>query len=323
MFEKAESTDQEYIPCYVKLKDLDGNFNSRILSPDERRQLASKIIEMSLNLAKKHEALGPRPLIFVIDSPDLSDVHVVLEQPVETYAANQAPRQYEPHFWIPESCLLGLSEQEKALRRELFAVGCLVYSVLRREKPWDSLPGSSVQDRYERGIYPRDVLDTSHWLQILLLWSEEFAKWIKDKNSKAGTFGTIKKVAVGTAIAGTLVGGAALMAPAAIGLLGFGSAGVGAGTFAAGWQASIGLVPAGSLFAFLQSAGAGGAALGVISQIAVGGIGTGAGAAAVSYLAGAAEECNGKGENGRACEDKVKDELFESFLAVVRKTSTA
>ena len=50
---------------------------------------------------------------------------------------------------------------------------------------------------------------------------------------------------------------------AALPILGFSIAGPMAGSLAAGWQASIGLVNAGSLFAFLQSAGMGGAAAGL------------------------------------------------------------
>ena len=52
-------------------------------------------------------------------------------------------------------------------------------------------------------------------------------------------------------------------------LLGFGALGPGAGSIAAGWQASIGNVAAGSLFSTLQSAGMGGAAAGIFTGIGV------------------------------------------------------
>lgn len=64
-----------------------------------------------------------------------------------------------------------------------------------------------------------------------------------------------------------ILGGTTLFAlycatPAILGALGFGAVGPVAGSIAAGWQASMGSVTAGSLFAFLQSA-----AMGVLARI--------------------------------------------------------
>ena len=52
--------------------------------------------------------------------------------------------------------------------------------------------------------------------------------------------------------------------PVILPAVGFGAAGPVAGSWAAAWQSSIGIVAAGSPFAFLQSAAMGGAAAGVI-----------------------------------------------------------
>ncbi|XP_011706220.1 PREDICTED: interferon alpha-inducible protein 27-like protein 1 [Wasmannia auropunctata] len=52
----------------------------------------------------------------------------------------------------------------------------------------------------------------------------------------------------------TVIGG--ILGCATFPLLGFGSSGISAGSYAASWQASIGSVAAGSLFAILQSLGA-------------------------------------------------------------------
>ncbi|KAL9632646.1 MAG: hypothetical protein Q9204_003711 [Flavoplaca sp. TL-2023a] len=54
-----------------------------------------------------------------------------------------------------------------------------------------------------------------------------------------------------------------IISTTALPILGFSSAGPVVGSVAAGWQSSIGAVSAGSLFAFLQSAGMGGAAAGL------------------------------------------------------------
>jgi hypothetical protein len=62
-------------------------------------------------------------------------------------------------------------------------------------------------------------------------------------------------------LASTVVGGIAGFS--ILPLLGFGLAGITGGSIAASWQASIGAVEAGSLFAFLQSLGATG--VGIVS----------------------------------------------------------
>jgi len=62
-----------------------------------------------------------------------------------------------------------------------------------------------------------------------------------------------------------------LLAVTILPVLGFGAAGPIAGSIAAGWQSSIGVVSASSLFAFFQSAGMGGAALTGITGIGIGG----------------------------------------------------
>ena len=61
--------------------------------------------------------------------------------------------------------------------------------------------------------------------------------------------------------------------PTILGAIGFSAVGPVAGSIAAGWQASIGSVVAGSVFAFLQSAAMGGAAVGLFAGFgAVGGL---------------------------------------------------
>lgn len=54
--------------------------------------------------------------------------------------------------------------------------------------------------------------------------------------------------------------------------MGFSALGPVAGSFAAGWQAGIGYVATGSLFAFLQSAAMGGAAIGLFTGIGAVGV---------------------------------------------------
>ncbi|KAF2130989.1 hypothetical protein P153DRAFT_365611 [Dothidotthia symphoricarpi CBS 119687] len=87
--------------------------------------------------------------------------------------------------------------------------------------------------------------------------------------------------------------------PAALGLAGFTAGGTVAGSLAAAAQAGIGHVAIGSLFAVLQSAGAGGSGLIAVKAVAGSSVMTGTcSAAAVSFL-----EAMKKGKNG---EDREK-----------------
>ncbi|PVH91822.1 hypothetical protein DM02DRAFT_468089, partial [Periconia macrospinosa] len=69
-----------------------------------------------------------------------------------------------------------------------------------------------------------------------------------------------------------LFGLASLVNPA-LGIAGFSALGPTAGTAAAAWQSSIGVVQAGSVFAWCQSAAMGGSAAGTI--VAMQGVGAG------------------------------------------------
>lgn len=70
-----------------------------------------------------------------------------------------------------------------------------------------------------------------------------------------------KAIVVGAVVAAGIYFGGIFAVPAAIAALGFGSVGIGAGSIAAGVQSMLygGLIPAGSIFAVLQSVGATGA----------------------------------------------------------------
>ena len=92
--------------------------------------------------------------------------------------------------------------------------------------------------------------------------SKDISAWVRANPYKAaGIFGGITLFALACAT------------PAILGAVGFSAVGPVAGSIAAGWQASVGSVAAGSFFAFLQSAAMGGAAMGVFTGIgALGGV---------------------------------------------------
>jgi hypothetical protein len=77
---------------------------------------------------------------------------------------------------------------------------------------------------------------------------------------------------------------ASLVAIPVLGAIGFAAAGPVAGSAAAAWQSSIGLVEAGSIFAWCQSAAMGGAAVGGILATGLGGAGVAVGATVAGAL---------------------------------------
>ncbi|ESZ91787.1 hypothetical protein SBOR_7825 [Sclerotinia borealis F-4128] len=80
---------------------------------------------------------------------------------------------------------------------------------------------------------------------------------------------------------------ASVAAVPVLGAVGFSAAGPVAGSTAAAWQSSIGLIEVGSVFAWCQSAAMGGAAVGGIIGAGVGGAGLLAGATSLGALDGA------------------------------------
>lgn len=70
-------------------------------------------------------------------------------------------------------------------------------------------------------------------------------------------------------VSGIILSALCIAMPAILGAIGFSATGPVLGSVAAGWQASIGSVAAGSLFSFLQSAAMGGAAMGLFTGVGV------------------------------------------------------
>ena len=87
-------------------------------------------------------------------------------------------------------------------------------------------------------------------------------------------------------VAGGIASLASIIALPILGAVGFGVSGPVAGSAAAAWQSSIGLVEAGSFFAWCQSAAMGGAAVGGILATGLTGAGVAVGAALTGALDG-------------------------------------
>ncbi|KAL9627040.1 MAG: hypothetical protein Q9204_006851 [Flavoplaca sp. TL-2023a] len=92
----------------------------------------------------------------------------------------------------------------------------------------------------------------------LLKRLKDISTWVRAHPYRAfGIFGGITILGLTFAI------------PAILEIVGFGALGPVAGSIATGWHSSLGLVAAGTPFAFLQSAAMGGAAMGVMTGIGV------------------------------------------------------
>ncbi|KXH34603.1 hypothetical protein CNYM01_03857 [Colletotrichum nymphaeae SA-01] len=120
------------------------------------------------------------------------------------------------------------------------------------------------------------------------------AEWVRENPGTTVCYG----VSAGSLV---VLAAPALVAAPALGLAGFGSQGIVAGSAAAGIQAGIGNVVAPSLFATLQSAGAAGYGAAVVN----GAIQAGAGVSATAFAWWGAKK-SACGENGKE-NDKEED----------------
>ncbi|RYN66542.1 hypothetical protein AA0118_g2786 [Alternaria tenuissima] len=106
-------------------------------------------------------------------------------------------------------------------------------------------------------------------------FSERLKEWILSNPKQFTTL--VACIASGPTIA--------VVTPAMLGLVGFTPLGIAGGSLAAGFQAAVGPIAAGSAFAILTSAGMGGYGLGVVQAISISSILTGTcGTAAVAFL---------------------------------------
>ncbi|TFK66068.1 hypothetical protein BDN72DRAFT_962022 [Pluteus cervinus] len=151
------------------------------------------------------------------------------------------------------------------------------------DPPYEELRDRAIQRKYGEGSYPDTVklFPESAMIAVLVFWSKEFEEAWNRPDMKT-SFGV----------------GAMLVIPG-LNVIGFSAAGPVAGSIAAGIQSSIGVIEAGSLFAWCQSAAMGGYAA---ARLATAG-GTGAGAAVASGVVSSL----------------AKPDVWKKFNEVVRK----
>ncbi|CAD6444335.1 fec80a45-8598-405e-9f90-1684910d6306 [Sclerotinia trifoliorum] len=219
------------------------------------------------------------------------------------------PYRYPPRYQLPDAISARLTtNEEKISRAECFALGSILYEISSGHPLFHDVDeagesgnsgfGSGIQDRILIGKFPEDLWDSSLLSRILVCWCPEFLKEMvslseKEKgnekgNEKENEGGNENRNEEDTGITnyikthpyrftfqvvGGLLTAASIAAVPVLGAIGFSAAGPVAGSAAAAWQSGVGLVEAGSIFAWCQSVAMGGAAVSGIIGAGVGGAG--------------------------------------------------
>lgn len=329
------------VPCSVVVNTENGetvpinSYNFSNTSADIRQQWVKHVVE---DLQPGRSGLKTiRACKIVLNIDGTAKISADPTSPAEKHQY-----VYPVRFRIPPATVedLSLEEQEQVTRAEMFAFGSLIYHIYSGHKPFNNLEDDSVQERFANAEFPDDTLDLDQWPMILSSWSLEFARHLHDiipcipphspplptksgKQTASQKHELIKIKSTATIrsrllnhikahpylsalqASGVLLSTVSLGAPLILGAAGFSAIGPVAGSAAAAWQSSTGLVQAGSFFAWCQSAAMGGAAVGGI--VAAGTVG--ASAVAGATLAGFAT----KKSVGNMTEDKVREMYGEAF----------
>jgi hypothetical protein len=259
---------------------------------------AKRLIEDGSKVFSDDEATAFRDaslpdLTFIIKDSDNAKL-LVSAHDRTPYNTSNLDSQYSARFRIPPATLHGLSEEECKKRAQRFAVGSLIYTVMAGKLPFADLEEELVQHNFEKGVYPEETRDFPSEIAIPILgfWSQEFVEHIAHQtsiSSKIIEHIRAHPLSSGITAAGIGVLGLASLVNPALGIAGFSALGPTAGSAAAAWQSSIGIVQAGSAFAWCQSAAMGGSAAGTI--VATQGLGAGlTGVALGGMLSGSKDE---------------------------------
>ncbi|KAF3903061.1 hypothetical protein ABW21_db0200406 [Orbilia brochopaga] len=185
-----------YLPCEVRFTDPSSSVAEAIRSGQHQngtqfnsqmQEIADEIIRLMNDRCRPdiYDHSQPPPLIFLVNtdtgSPNVTFVNEELLATKLDTNANTKVLEYEPRFWLPSDCVKCHSPTEMARRREFFAAGCLIFEILSGKKPWSSLLDSVVKQKYQNGYYPPEVKELSHYLHILMFWSQDFAEIMQQK----------------------------------------------------------------------------------------------------------------------------------------------
>lgn len=116
-------------------------------------------------------------LTFVIKDSDDAEL-IVSDHDCIPYNISEPVTQYSARFRIPPTTLKGLPEEECKKRAQRFAVGSLMYEIMAGKPPFEDLEEGSVQQNFEKGLYPTETMEypLEIAVQILGFWSQEFTE---------------------------------------------------------------------------------------------------------------------------------------------------
>ncbi|KAF7870552.1 hypothetical protein EAF04_004296 [Stromatinia cepivora] len=218
----------------------------------------------------------------------------------QSTSSKSATQLYPTRCQLPEVISTRLTtDEEKVARAELFALGSILYEIssghpLFRDVDEEDESGNNelegaIQNLFVMGKFPEDLWDLSLRSRILACWCPGFLKEMLSLSEEEKGIGNyIKKhpYRFSFQVVGGLITAASIAAVPVLGAVGFSAAGPVAGSAAAAWQSGIGLIEAGSIFAWCQSVAMGGAAVGGVIGAGVGGAGLLAGATGLGVLDG-------------------------------------
>jgi hypothetical protein len=108
---------------------------------------------------------------------------LVSPQDSNPYNLSNLDSQYSAHFRIPPAILFDLPEKEYTTRAQEFAIGSLIYTIMAGKLPFADLDDSLVQQNFEKGTYPPEIMEFPLEIVIPVLgsWSREFAQQITEQ----------------------------------------------------------------------------------------------------------------------------------------------
>jgi len=274
------------VPCRMQVRNLIGELVTLANIPNAvRGELALQLIRF---IHPSDGATRIRPISLILNMNG-----TVQAEPVHMDIAHNQPGVYPARYRLPPSTINGLPLQEQVWRAEKFALGVLLYELLVGRRIFEIqndyraaiMPGRVVQSYYRATMFPglEDLPAIYHGL-IYACWSAEFGRYIALGRFRRYVHDNPYRFTLQAATG--VLSTAALVTVPVLGIIGFSAIGPVAGSVAAGWQASIGAVEAGSLFAFCQSAAMGGAAAAGLTTAGISGLATGVVDVAVAWLGG-------------------------------------
>lgn len=248
----SQQNNKTDVPCDIQVKDPNGSLLALSDIPNAARtELALKLIKHFHPPAENTTRIRPISLVLFTDG-------TMQTVPVHMVHSDNRPGTYPPWYRLPPM-RDNLSPQEQVWRAEKFALGTLLYEVLVGRRMFEGEPRGQIQQRYASATFPQLGGELPAWAHPLIYacWSAAFGCYIA--LSRFNRYVHDHPVRFGLQATLAVVSTAALITVPILGAIGFSAIGPVAGSVAAGWQASIGLVEAGSLFALCQSAAMGGA----------------------------------------------------------------